>query len=40
MLPARRQTHYQQYICPILDCQPALDFLYPYLVESSRIERA
>ena len=29
---------YQQYVAPLLACQPALDFLYPFLVESSRVE--
>ena len=31
---------YQQYVVPLLACQPALDFLYPYLVESCRADRA
>jgi len=30
---------YQQYVTPLLACPPALDYLYPFLVESSRIER-
>lgn len=28
---------YQQYVAPLLACQPALAYLYPFPVESSRI---